>query len=132
MRARLIDWWRRRRLTAPRLDELVWFESQTELPQELPRQVVAIVGTRERPKWLVAECPCGTGHRLQLNLTSRYTPRWHLKEHHGKPNLYPSVDAEAPSRRCHFWLRRGRVRWTPDSFVGPDGPSRRGWWKDPR
>lgn len=79
MRNRLIDWWRRRRLGAPRIDEVEVYHSQSDLPESLSRHQLALVGSPQRPKWLAFECPCGEGHRLQVNLSatkiSKLAPR---------------------------------------------------------
>lgn len=111
MRARLIDWWRRRRLTEPQLDQLEYYGSQAELPESLPRHQLAIVGVPESPKWLVLECPCGTGHRLSVNLAVSRQPRWRVVEAGLGPNIHPSIDFDGSERRCHFWVRDGRVHW---------------------
>ena len=62
-------------------------------------------------KWLVMECPCGTGHRLSVNLATHAQPRWTVTETGGGVSVTPSLDVKQPSRRCHFWIREGRVRW---------------------
>lgn len=112
VRARLIDWWRRRRFTEPRIDQVRWYASQADLPASLPRHELAVVGDSVRPKWAVLECPCGAGHRLQVNLSPHRQPCWRVILDAGvELGLYPSVDFDAPERRCHFWLRDGRVQW---------------------
>ena len=111
VRVHLIDWWRRRRITAPRLDRVEYYESQAELLESLPRHQLAVVGAPKRPKWLILECPCGKGHRLQVNLSTARQPSWRLVDIKTGPNVVPSVDFHAPERRCHFWIREGRVRW---------------------
>ncbi len=112
VKARLIDWWRRRRITAPRLDRVERYASQAELPECLPRHQLAIVGAPRKPKWLVFECPCGEGHRLQVNLSVARYPNWRLIDAEAGPSVFPSVDFDASERRCHFWIRDGRVRWS--------------------
>jgi hypothetical protein len=111
---RLIDWWRRRRWTTPRIDRVETYPSQGDLPAKLDRHVLAVVGSREQPKWAVFECPCGQGHQLSINLSPARPPTWRLSETSAGPSLTPSVDSNL-GRRCHFWLRHGRVHWTPDS-----------------
>jgi hypothetical protein len=112
VRARLTDWWRRRRITAPRLDRIERYRSQAELPESLPRHQLAIVGTPQSPKWLVLECPCGSGHRLTVNLTGSRQPSWRVVDAETGPNVFPSIDFDGSERRCHFWIRDGRVRWS--------------------
>jgi len=108
----LIDWWRRRRLTVPLLDRVERYASQAELPESLPRHQLAIVGTQASPKWLVLECPCGSGHRLKMNLSAGRQPRWRLVASEAGPSVFPSIDFDGAERRCHFWIREGRVRWS--------------------
>lgn len=112
MRARLTDWWRRRHITAPRLDRIERYSSQAELPESLPRHQLAIVGTPENPKWLVLECPCGSGHRLTVSLAASRQPRWRVVDAETGPNIFPSIDFNGSKRRCHFWIRDGRVQWS--------------------
>jgi Family of unknown function (DUF6527) len=112
MRDRLIDWWRRRRITAPRVDRVERYVSQADLPESLPRHQLAVIGGPKKPKWLVLECPCGEGHRLQVNLSTARQPTWRLEDAETSPNVSPSIDFNAPERRCHFWIRDGRVRWS--------------------
>lgn len=115
MRGVIVDLWRRRRLTRPRLNRVRAYPTRAELPANLPRHELAIIGDRIDPKWLVFECPCGEGHRLQLNLAASQAVRWRLeKDGGGGPSVSPSIDYRGPDRRCHFWLRRGRVDWVKD------------------
>lgn len=111
MKGRLIDWWRRRRITPPRLDQIECCASHAELPENLPRHQLAIIGTPVAPKWLVLECPCGSGHRLKVNLAASSRPRWQLVDAEAGPNVFPSIDFDGRERRCHFLIREGRVRW---------------------
>jgi len=61
---RLTDWWRRRQLSAPRIDSVMCFEMQHEAPTSIPRHTLILIGTEQHPKWAVFECPCGTGHKI--------------------------------------------------------------------
>lgn len=112
MRDRLTDWWRRRRVGAPRIDEVEVYRSQSDLPESLSRHQLALVGSPQRPKWLAFECPCGEGHRLQVNLSAARSPSWRLVLAETGPSVFPSIDFDAAEQRCHFWIRDGRVRWS--------------------
>jgi len=105
-----IDLWRRLRLTRPRIKAVVYVESPTDAPDAIDRQTLVVVGTREFQKWAVFECPCDHGHRLAISLQRSHEPSWRLSHGEGEPSLFPSVDS-VTDRRCHFWLRDGRVRW---------------------
>lgn len=110
MNDRLIDWWRRRRLTPPRFTTLTFYDCRSSVPGHVPRRTIAIVGTRERPKWAIFECPCGRRHQITLNLSELRKPFWRIEPHQRGPSLRPSVDAYAPFD-CHYWIRAGRVHF---------------------
>ncbi|MDP9226411.1 MAG: DUF6527 family protein [Actinomycetota bacterium] len=112
MNDRLIDWWRRRRLTAPRFKTLTFHDSRGAVPHQVPRQTIALVGTLERPKWAVFECPCGRGHQITLNLVKTRHPVWRISPGKRGSSVHPSVDAYKPYD-CHYWIKDGRVRFTP-------------------
>lgn len=112
-RSRLIDWWRRRRITEPRISRVAYYGGRSAVPEELARDTLAVVGRLERPKWAVLECPCGRGHQLVINLSPQREPFWRFKEGQRGPSLKPSVDSRRPYR-CHFWLRDGCVHWCRD------------------
>lgn len=109
----LIDWWRRRRWTAPKLRQVRVFTSRYDVPDRLPRWTMAHVAGE--PGWAIFECPCGTGHdRVELLLNAHpQLPHWRLELNGDAATLYPSVDFVG-ERRCHFWLRDGRVSWVED------------------
>jgi hypothetical protein len=108
--SRVIDRWRRTRLTRPKINRAVFYESRADVPNEVPRHVLAIVGSAAQPKWALFECPCGRSHQLVVNLNTNRKPYWRLKMESDGPSLWPSVDSVSPYR-CHFWLRGGRVDW---------------------
>lgn len=89
-------------------------ESADEMPDRLPRNGAMLVGSPDRIKWLVFDCPCGTGHRIMLNADAGRKPRWKLKN--VKPlTISPSIDFRGRQRRCHYFIRNGRVVWAKDS-----------------
>ncbi|WP_322921659.1 DUF6527 family protein [Nocardioides renjunii] len=100
---------RLRRRPKARYTEAVTIRDRADLPEHLnPRRVYQL---GEPAKWVVLECPCGRGHVLELNLAHPSRPEWSVFTNDGKePSLSPSVDFKG-ERRCHFWLREGRVRW---------------------
>lgn len=108
-----IDWWRRRRRNSARIDRVERYSSASVLPEHLNRHVVAIAG--DPPAWAVMECPCGNGHRLKVRVRARdHATVWILDEGVDGPSLRPSIDFNSAERRCHFWLRNGRVTWVDD------------------
>lgn len=115
MRDRLIDWWRRRRWTKARYPRLDYFSSHSDVAELPPRRTLAVVGNPDLAKWAIFACPCGHGHSIILNLSPIRRSAWQLKVSKSGPSLYPSVDSLTDERRCHFWLRDGKVHWAPDA-----------------
>jgi hypothetical protein len=89
-------------------------ELADEVPERLPRNGVALVGTPSRAKWIVFDCPCRTGHRIMLNADSGREPWWTLNQ--VKPlTISPSIDFQGSQRRCHYFVRSGQIVWAKDS-----------------
>jgi hypothetical protein len=112
---RTTDWLRRQRVVTPRLDDVKYFAQQSEVPTRLPRRALAVSGSPENPRWVSFECPCGTGHTIMVNLSTKRPPFWTLSLGGGGPSLSPSVNFNDAYTRCHFWVRDGRVNFTRDS-----------------
>lgn len=109
----LVDWWRRRRRNSARIDRVERYSSAAALPERLGRHVLAIAG--DPSAWAVMECPCGNGHRLKVRIRAQGDATvWTIDDGDGGPSLRPSVDFDSAERRCHFWLREGRVKWVSD------------------
>ena len=106
-----IDWWRRHHQGSPKIHRVRIYESAAALPDQLPRRVLAVAG--DPAAWAVMECPCGTGHQLKVRIRAHgQATVWDLNQTEGRPTLDPSVDFDSKGRRCHFWLRNGRVIWS--------------------
>jgi Family of unknown function (DUF6527) len=45
-----------------------------------------------------------------LNLDASRRPRWQVTNL-APLTVAPSIDAITATRRCHFWVRDGRIRW---------------------
>jgi hypothetical protein len=73
------------------------------------RETVAVAGLDSRQVGRL-RVPVRRGHTLELNLADRGRPGWRLGPGALGASLSPSVDFKG-QRRCHFWLREGRVRW---------------------
>ena len=109
-RATATDFWRRLRLTRPRIDNVSYIASPTDAPDDIDRHTLIVVGNERFQKWALLECPCGRGHRLTVSLQRSHRPSWRLAIGARGPSLLPSIDSRG-AWRCHFWLRDGRVRW---------------------
>ncbi len=99
----------------PKINKVQYYERQSEAPLSIPRHALVLVGTTERLKWAMFECPCGTGHKIMINLAASRNPYWRVSVDDGHPSVAPSVDFHDAHGRCHFWLRNGKVEFTPDS-----------------
>src|SRR5579872_1414278 len=88
-------------------------EAADEVPQRLPLNGVALVGTQRKPKWLVFDCPCRQQHRVMLNLESSRRPCWRFSTKNGL-TVSPSVDYRGNDYRCHYFVKRGRIIWIQD------------------
>lgn len=84
-----------------------------EIPEELPPKSAIVVASGKRQKWVVFDCPCKTGHRIMLNLDPVRKPTWKLEvARRGQFTIHPSIDFHGNDRRCHYFVRDGKVRWT--------------------
>lgn len=99
-----------------------WFSGQrkikgvkvTELPNELERTLIYLVGENEHLWFAVMLCPCGCSEQLYLNLDPVERPCWEFTEHwRSVITLHPSVHRMVGCR-SHFWLRNGQVIWCKD------------------
>src|SRR4051794_871231 len=86
-----------------------------EIKRPLPRRRIMLVGSKAAPKWAIFECPCGTGHEIMLNLDRRRRPAWQMRSSFIRgATVQPSVDSIQDHLRCHYFIRRGRVKWTKE------------------
>jgi hypothetical protein len=72
--------------------------------------VVAVVRSGGKHKWVYLMCPCDCGDQLVVNLMTSQRPSWRLTVRNDQDfTLYPSLWPEACG--AHFWLWRGQVIW---------------------
>jgi hypothetical protein len=84
--------------------------SVLDVPERIRRRQAVLVGSDTHPKWLAFDCPCTERHRVVINLDRHNYPSWTVLT--AAPlTLTPSVDETRRMRRCHYVIRRGRVRW---------------------
>jgi uncharacterized protein DUF6527 len=88
-------------------------DAADEVPRRLPRSGAILVGSPERPKWLVFDCPCKTGHRIMITLDRAHHPFWTVHDHK-KLTVSPSVDYFSSDRQCHYFIRRGKIIWVKE------------------
>ena len=109
-----IPWWQWLPIWSWRVVEIV--ESADEVSIRLPRNGAAFVGSAAAPKWIAFDCPCRSGHRIMINADSKRKPVWQLG---AKPEyrltISPSIDYTDGARRCHYFVRGGKILWAKDT-----------------
>ena len=106
----LATWWRSLPFLWRRWRIVSWVGAGDDVPESLPQRGVVLVGTSASPTWAVFDCPCRTGHRLMVNLDRTRYPFWTI-ELQRPLSIHPSIDNITRTRRCHFTIRNGRLRW---------------------
>ena len=94
-----------------------FYSSEDNPAAAIKARCLAVVGPKEKPKWLRFTCPCGCGDEIVLNLMQAHYPKWTIRLHSDQTvTLHPSVHAT----KCgsHFWLRRNRVHWVENGEMG--------------
>ncbi len=95
-----------------------WVE---DLPERVARDTVYIIGGKKYPFQAAVVCPRRRCRQIiHLDISPELQKRWLITEHPGgEVSLHPSVHVTGRSCKCHYWLQRGRIRWsgTPSIFV---------------
>lgn len=115
--SRRIDWWNWVPMPWQRWRVVLSVDAGDEVPDSIPHNGAVLVEVRGKPTWLAFDCPCGTGHRIMLNLSRSRWPRWTVKSR-SPLTVAPSVDAVNAGRRCHYYLERGKVVWARELRKG--------------
>lgn len=108
-----ISWWQWLPFFRWRIVAVV--ESADDVPRRLPRNGAVLVGSRSSSKWIVFDCPCRHGHRIMLNTDRARRPFWSTTLR-GRLTISPSVDSYQDTRRCHYFVRNGRVDWVTEEY----------------
>ncbi len=103
-----ISWWQW--LPFFRWRVVAFVDSADNVPEKLPRNGAVLVGPPARPKWIVFDCPCRRGHRIMLNTDKARLPYWSTTVK-GRLTISPSIDSNHAMRRCHYFIRNGRIQW---------------------
>ncbi len=92
-------------------------ESADEIPEKLPRNAAVLVSSVGYDKWIAFDCPCGSPHRIMLNLDEARYPAWRVvRKDRGALTVAPSVNYYDGKRRCHYFVRAGKTVWAGDTF----------------
>ncbi|MGH6958615.1 MAG: DUF6527 family protein [Caulobacteraceae bacterium] len=91
-------------------------ESADEVPDRLPKNAAVVVSSGGPPKWISFDCPCRSGHRVLLNTDPGRRPAWSVTwSPKGGLSIAPSVDFHDGRRRCHYFVRGGKIDWAKDT-----------------
>ncbi len=112
-RSMTIGWWQW--LPIHRWRIVATVPSADEIPDRLPKRAAVVVATDNFSKWIVFDCPCRSGHRVMLNTDPMRRPAWSLATSQAGLSISPSIDFTEGTRRCHFFMRAGRIAWAPDT-----------------
>ena len=88
-----------------------WVE---DLPKELDKSTIYIVGGKEHPFQAVFLCSRSCGKVISLNISKQHNKweRWIVTEHKNSTiSLYPSIWMKTFDCNCHYWFREGRIIW---------------------
>ena len=109
----LFRWFRRLWLRLRRRSkyaEVRRVESMDDLPEQLDSAIYLVVRGGS-PRWVVMECPCRCGDRVEVNLMQSRDPWWSLTQEENKLSLQPSLWRPNGTCGSHFFVERSRVRW---------------------
>ena len=92
------------------ISRVIHISSMSQLPKRLGAAafVVEKAGT---PRWVVLECPCRCGARIDVNLMKTARPHWNLSFECERITISPSL--WQPRERCgsHVLVRQNKIRW---------------------
>ena len=95
-----------------------WVE---DLPENLQKNTVYIIGGRKNPFYAAVVCPRKVCRQtIHLDISPQATKKWRIIEHtEGQISLVPSIHITGLPCKCHYWLQKGQIIWseTPPVFV---------------
>ncbi len=101
-------WFRLRR--RKKISRIVHVSTMSQVPKRLGAAafIVKKVGV---PRWIVLQCPCRCGARIDVNLMKNACPRWDLLVEGKRITVRPSL--WQPTNRCgsHFFISRNAIKW---------------------
>jgi hypothetical protein len=88
----------------------VVMDSLTNPADALSAGKIVLVGTKDHPKWLKLQCPCGCKSIIALNLMQSHSPKWTVEiDSEQMVSVFPSV--HSTDCGAHFWIKRSEVIW---------------------
>ena len=85
-------------------------DAADEIPLDLAARTAVLVQPADHPTWIAFDCPRHRNQRIMLNLSTGRRPYWTIHDR-VRLTLHPSIEATHNGSRCHFWLRRGHLKW---------------------
>lgn len=103
------QWWAQPKALRSYRDVVI-VASMADVP-ELPASKIYLVHRGGVNRRLVFACPCGTAHRVDVNLMPSTQPCWRLTEKGRKVSLWPSIAVDRDGSACgaHFWLQDNKA-----------------------
>lgn len=108
-RARLVRFLRRSWPRHARYPALIHVQELEDVPEDPNPRQFYVVGTFAQPKWVAFDCPCGHGHRIEVNVGRASS--WSVTVYGSKATVHPSVDRDDGQWHCHFFVRASKVHW---------------------
>lgn len=81
-----------------------------DLPKHLGGTIY-VISRGSASRWVVLECPCRCGTRIQVNLMASQQPCWRIIEEADTVTLRPSLWRASGTCMSHFFVERNYVRW---------------------
>lgn len=108
-----ISWWDWLPLPWRKWRVVLRVDAGDQIPERIPRGGAVLVAPEESPTWIAFDCPCRQHHRVMLNLERQRHPYWTVDTI--RPlSISPSIDDVTRDRRCHFFVKDGKIRWVPN------------------
>jgi len=86
----------------------------SELPDDLDRRFIYLIGEGGRQWFAAMVCPCGCWKTVYLNLDPNDRPCWKVIGHGGGiVSISPSIHRRVGCH-SHFWVQRGHIIWHGD------------------
>ncbi len=108
-------WWKwvwnvLRRLNT-RQPQVLKVREVAELPEEIDKRLVYVVGENGYRWFAALVCPCGCGEALYLNLLPEQHPCWKLNiRADGSVTFNPSI-WRTKGCQSHFIIRNSKIHW---------------------
>ncbi len=82
-----------------------------DLPEQIKKKEVYIIGNLKEPWLLMFECPCGCKKIIQLNLLKEASPQWTFSiTRKNRMTISPSISGTTGCQ-SHFFLINNKIKW---------------------